>query len=134
MPQGCDVGIKSELFHQELKLYTVNIPGRKSLFRPSQWTSVPDHGPRVTQGPASDLLASSWLLSKGPTHTHTHSDVSSFPRKFQNYGFGLSIPPDSSVCSSVLSGQNQIIEALPKPSLIPEVGMLASGARCCLFS
>lgn len=95
MPQGCNSGMKSELFHQELKLYMVNIPGRKSLFHPSQWTSVPDHSPRITQGPASDHLASSWLL-RGQ---HTHSDVSSVPRKFQNYGFGLSIPPDSSVCS-----------------------------------
>ena len=99
--------------------------------RPFQMDSCLEPGPNTTREPASDLLASSWLPSKGPKST-LMSPLSLTGARAMASG---SLIPAESVClfSQSLAGQNWIVKALPKPSLIPEVGMLAGGAKSVCF-
>lgn len=90
-----------------------------------------DPGPKTTRGPASDLLASSWLPSKWPKSTLMSALSLTGASAMAS---GSPIPPETVL--SVLSAtgsQTWLITALPRPGLIPEVGMLACGARSVCF-
>lgn len=103
----------------------VKIPGRKSAFHSFQRTIVPGHGDLpLTSQPAPGCP----LKEPRPTLISALSLANA-----RAVALGSLVPPERVLLSQPVAGQNQIIEALPKPSLIPEVGMLAGGARSVYF-
>lgn len=116
---------KSELFPGNWSCARSRFLAGNLLSTHFKWTPVWT----VAPCPACDFPASSWPPSKGPRCTLVSVlSLADRTARCWRYSFKLSHPPrSSSVCRSL--GLNQIIAALPKPSLIPEVGMLAAGAR-----
>lgn len=103
----------------------VKTPGRKSGFRSFQRTTVPGHGDLpLTSQPAPGCP----LKEPRPTLMSAQSLADA-----RAVALGFLIPPETVLRSQPAAGQNQIMDARPKPSLIPEAGMLAGGASSVYF-